>query len=37
VFIYDAETFEKIEPMILDLEKGAIIVDKKFCNVEVDY
>lgn len=37
VFIYDANTFEKINPIILDLEKGAIIIDQKYCNVEVDY
>ena len=37
VFVYDAETFEKINPIILDLEKGSLIIDKKYHNVEVDY
>ena len=37
VFVYNAETFEKIKPIIQDLENGAIIIDQKYCNVEVDY
>ena len=37
VFIYDANTFEKINPIILDLERGAMIIDQKYRNVEVDY
>ena len=37
VFIYDAETFEKIKPIILDLEKGVMIIDERYKNVEVDY
>ena len=37
VFVYDAETFEKINPIILDLDIGAVIIDKKYHNVEVDY
>ena len=37
VFIYDAKTFEKIKPIILDLEKGAIIIDEEYKDVEVDY
>ena len=37
VFIYDADTFEKIEPVILDLEKGAIIIGDAYRDVEVDY
>ena len=37
VFIYDAKTFDKIEPIILDLEKGAMIIGEKYKDVEVDY
>lgn len=37
VFIYDANTFEKIEPVILDLEKGAMIIGDAYRDVEVDY
>jgi hypothetical protein len=37
VFIYDANTFEKIEPIILDLEKGAMIIGDAYRDVEVDY
>ena len=37
VFVYDAKTFEKIVPIILDLEKGAVVIDDKYRNVEVDY
>jgi hypothetical protein len=37
VFIYDAKTYRKIKPLLLDLERGAIIIDEKYCDVEVDY
>ena len=37
VFVYDAKTFEKINPIIYELEKGVIIIDKPFCDVEIDY
>ena len=37
VFVYDAKTFEKINPIILDLEKGAVIIGDKYRDVEVDY
>ena len=37
VFVYDAKTFEKINPIILDLEKGAIVIGKGYHDVEVDY
>ena len=37
VFVYNAETFEKIKPISVDLEKGVIVIDKKYCNVEVDF
>ena len=37
VFIYNAQTFKKIEPIILDLEKGVIIIDQKYQDVEIDY
>ena len=37
VFVYDANTFEKIKPIIIELEKGVMIIDKPFCDVEIDY
>ena len=37
VFVYDANTFEKIVPIKLDLQKGAVIIGDKYRNVEVDY
>lgn len=37
VFVYDAKTFEKIKPKSIDLEKGVIVIDKVYCDVEVDY
>ena len=37
VFVYNAETFEKIRPISVDLEKGVIVIEKKYCNVEVDF
>ena len=37
LFIYKADTFEKINPVILDLEKGAVIIAEKYCDVEIDY
>ena len=37
VFVYDANTFERIYPSGFDLEKGAFVIDKSYCNVEVDY
>ena len=36
-FVYNAETFDKIKPISVDLEKGVIVIDKKYCNVEVDF
>lgn len=37
VFVYDAKTFEKINPISSDLESGVIVIDKTYCDVEVDY
>ena len=37
VFVYDAKTFEKINPINVDLEKGVIVVDTPYCDVEVDF
>ena len=37
VFVYDAKTFEKITPTFLDLEKGALIIEKNFQDVVIDY
>ena len=37
VFVYDAKTFEKIKPINIDLEKGEIVIDQKYCDVQVDY
>lgn len=37
VFIYNAKTFEKINPKTIDLEKGEIVIDQVYCDVEVDF
>ncbi len=37
VFVYNAKTFEKIEPLNIDLEKGVITIGEVYCDVEVDY
>ena len=37
VFVYDAKTFDRIQPINVDLEKGVIASAKSYCDVEVDY
>ena len=37
VFVYDAKTSEKLTPKSVDLEKGEIVIDKSYCDVEVDF
>ena len=37
VFIYNAKTFEKIIPKTIDLEKGEIVIEQYYTNVEIDY
>ena len=37
VFVYNAKTFEKINPINVDLEKGVLVIDQNYCDVEVDY
>lgn len=37
VFIYNAKTFNKITPKTIDLEKGDIVIDQPYCDVEVDF
>lgn len=37
VFVYNTKTFEKIKPIDVDLEKGAIVIDQTYCNVQIDY
>ena len=37
VFVYNAKTFERIMPIITDLEKGKIIIGQEFLDVEVDF
>ena len=37
VFVYDANTFEKIQPTNIDLENGVIIIDSTYRDVEVDF
>ena len=37
VFVYDAETYEKITPYIVNLEQGALVIDDRYKNVEIDY
>ena len=37
VFVYDAKTYEKLTSKSVDLEKGEIVIDTPYCDVEVDY
>jgi hypothetical protein len=37
IFIYDANTFEKIQPISIDLEKGKIVIEQAFLDVEIDF
>ena len=37
VFVYNAKTFERILPKEINLEKGEIIIDLPYCEVEVDF
>ena len=37
VFVYNAKTYEKILPKEINLEKGEIIIDLPYCEVEVDF
>ena len=37
VFIYNANTYEKIIPKEINYENGEIIIDQIYCNVEVDF
>ena len=37
VFIYNSKTYEKIKPIEINYEKGEIIIEKPYQNVEVDF
>ena len=37
VFVYNAKTFDRINPKEVDLEKGVITIDDAYCDVEIDY
>ena len=37
VFVYNAKTFERIRPITVDYEKGEIVIDQSYCDVEVDF
>ena len=37
VFVYNKKTFEKISPVAIDYEKGEIIIDSAYCDVEIDF
>ena len=37
VFVYDAKTYEKIIPKSVDLENGEIVIESKYCEVEIDF
>ena len=37
VFVYDAKTFEKLKPISIDLEKGEVVIDQAYLDVEIDY
>ena len=37
VFVYDAKTYEKINPKSVDFKNGEIVIDSEYRNVEVDF
>jgi len=37
VFVYNGNTFEKINPISINYETGEIKIEHKYCNVEVDF
>lgn len=37
VFIYNAKTGEKIKSKSIDLEKGEMVIDQPYCDVEIDF
>lgn len=37
LFIYNAKTYERIIPKEVDLEKGEIVIDQTYCDVEIDF
>ena len=37
VFVYNAKTFDRINPINIDLEKGVITIGEPYCDVEIDY
>ena len=37
VFVYNAKSYERIKPKTIDLEKGEIVIDQPYCDVEVDF
>lgn len=37
VFVYNIKTFEKIKPTTIDLEKGEMVIDQPYCDVEVNF
>jgi hypothetical protein len=37
VFVYNAETFDRINPIEVDLEKGVITIGSVYTSVEIDY
>ena len=37
VFVYNAKTFEKLKPVSVDLERGVVVIEQPYLDVEVDY
>lgn len=37
VFVYDAKTYERIVPTQIDLEKGELVIEQAFRDVEIDF
>lgn len=37
VFVYNADTYEKIQPISIDENEGIIVIEQKYCNVLVDF
>ena len=37
VFVYDAKTYERIIPTATDLEKGKLVLERPYTDVEIDF
>jgi hypothetical protein len=37
VFVYNAKTFDRIQPENIDLEKGVVTIGEPYCDVDIDF